>query len=108
MPRGRKLLLTIIGSVVTAAALVTALIQVNRSTPPKAASSPTPQISASANSQAGKSAPVVIPRASSTYSFSYISEMTPSSNLGELIYPGRGHNSRVNLSQEHLVLLRQW
>jgi hypothetical protein len=94
MPRGRKLFWTITGSVVAAVAVVIALIQVNSGTPPKAASlhlagsSPVPHISASASSQAGKSAPVVIPRTSSTSSFSYISDLTPSSNLGELIYPG--------------------
>jgi NPCBM/NEW2 domain len=47
-----------------------------------------PPVSASASSQPGKSAPVVIPRNSSTSSFTYISDLTPSSNLGELIYPG--------------------
>jgi NPCBM/NEW2 domain len=94
MPRGRKLFWTIIGSVVAAVAVVIALIQVNPGTPPMAASlpvagsSPVPHISAGASSQAGKLAPVVIPRTSSTSSFSYISDLTPSSNLGELIYPG--------------------
>jgi hypothetical protein len=94
MPRGRKLFWTIIGSVVAAAAIVIALIEVNSSAPPKAASppvaasSPAPGISASASSQAGKSAPVVIPRTSSTSSFSYISDLTPSSDLRELVYPG--------------------
>jgi hypothetical protein len=94
MPRGRKLFWTTIGSVVAAVAVVIALLEVNAGTPPKAAassvagSSPGPHISASASSQAGKVAPVVIPRASSASSFSYISDLTPSSNLGELIYPG--------------------
>jgi hypothetical protein len=88
MPRGRKLFWTIIGSVLVVVAVVIALIQVNPGTPPKAASSSAPHISSSAGSQAGKSAPVVIPRASSTSSFSYISDLTPSSNLGELIYTG--------------------
>jgi hypothetical protein len=88
MPRGRTLFWIIVGSVVAAVAVVIALIEVNPRTPPKAASSPVPHISASANSQAGKPAPVVIPRTSSTSSFSYISDLTPSSNLSELIYPG--------------------
>jgi len=94
MPRGRKLFWTIIGSVVAAAAVVIALVLANSGTPPKsasfpvAASSPVPHISASASSQAGKPAPVVIPKTSSTSSFSYISNLTPSTNLGELIYPG--------------------
>ena len=95
MPRGRKLFWTIIGSVVAAVAVVIALIEVIPGTPPKAASSPVarssppvPHISASASSKAGKLAPVVIPRTSSTSSFSYISDLTPSSNLGELVYPG--------------------
>jgi hypothetical protein len=94
MPRGRKLFWTIVGSVVAAVAAVIVLLQVNPGTPPKAASSheagssPVPHSSASESSQAGKVAPVVIPRTSSTSSFSYISDLTPSSNLGELVYPG--------------------
>jgi hypothetical protein len=88
MPRGRTLFWTIVGSVVGAVAVVIALIEVNPRTPPKAASSPVagsspvPHMLASANSQA----PVVIPSTSSTSS--YISDLTPSSNLGELVYPG--------------------
>jgi hypothetical protein len=88
MPRGRTLFWTIIGSVVAAVAVVIALIEVNPGTPPKAGSSPVPHISATANSQAGKSAPVVIPRTSSTSSFSYISDLISSSNLSDLISPG--------------------
>jgi hypothetical protein len=94
MPRGRKLFWTIIGSAVAAVAVVIALLEVNPGTPPKAASSPAagsspvPRISASPSSQAGKAAPVVIPRTSRTSSFSYISDLTPSSNLRELVYPG--------------------
>lgn len=94
MRRGRTLFWTVTGSAVAAVAVVVALIEVNPGTSPKApsspvaASSPAPHISASANSQAGKSAPVVIPRTSSTSSFSYISDLTPSSNLDERIYPG--------------------
>jgi NPCBM/NEW2 domain len=95
MPRGRRLFwTTIIGSVVAAAAVVIALIQLSSARPPKtaspplAASSPVPQTSASASSRAAKSAPVVIPKASSTSSFSYISDLAPSGKLGELVYPG--------------------
>ena len=88
MRRGRTLLWTIIGSVVAAVAVVIALIQVNSGTPPKAASSPVPPISASASSPAGESAPVVIPKTSSTSSFSYLADLTPSGNLGELVNPG--------------------
>ena len=88
MQRGRTLFWTIIGSVVAAVAVVTALILVNSGTPPKAASSPVPPISASASSPAGKSAPVVIPKTSSTSSFSYLADLTPSGNLGELVNPG--------------------
>jgi hypothetical protein len=88
MPRGRKLFWTITGSVVAAVAVAITLIEMNSGTPPKAASSPVPHTSTSARSQAGKPAPVVIPSTSSTSPFSYISGMTPASNLGELIYPG--------------------
>jgi hypothetical protein len=88
MQRGRTLFWTIIGSVVAAAAVVLALILANSGTPPKAASSPVPSISASASSPAGESAPVVIPKTSSTSSFSYLSDLVPSGNLGELVNPG--------------------
>jgi hypothetical protein len=89
MQRGRTLFWTIIGSVVAAVAVVIALILVNSGTPPKAASSsPVAPISASASSPAGESAPVVIPKTSSTSSFSYLADLTPSGKLGELVNPG--------------------
>ena len=88
MQRGRTLFWTIIGSVVAAVAVVIAFILVNSGTPPKAASSPAPSISASASSPAAEPAPVVIPKASSTSSFSYLSDLAPSGNLGELVNPG--------------------
>src|SRR5436309_5519508 len=88
MQRGRTLFWTIIGSVVAAVAVVIALILVNSGTPPKAASSPAPSISASASSPAGESAPVVIPKTSSASSFSYLSDLVPSGKLGELVNPG--------------------
>jgi NPCBM/NEW2 domain len=87
MQRGRALFWTIIGSVVAAVAVVIALILINSGPPPKAASSPAPPISASASSPAGKSAPVVVPKTSSTSSFSYLADLTPSGNLGELVNP---------------------
>jgi hypothetical protein len=88
MRRGRTLLWAIIGSVVAAVAVVIALIQVNSGTPPKAASSPVRPISARASAQASKCAPVGNPSTSSTSSFSYLSNLTPSGNLGELVDPG--------------------
>ena len=88
MRRGRTLFWTIIGSVVAAVAVVIALILVNAGTPPKAASSPVPPISASPSSQASESAPVVIPETSSTSSFSYLADLTPSGNLAELVKSG--------------------
>src|ERR1700735_4695996 len=88
MQRGRTLFWMIIGSVVAAVAVVIALILVNSGAPPKAASSSTPSISASASSPAGESAPIVLPKTSSTSSFSYLSDLVPSGNLGELVNPG--------------------
>jgi len=88
MQRGRALFWTIIGSVVAVVAAVTALILVNLGAPSKAASSPKPSISASASSPSDESAPVVIPKTSSTSSFSYLSDLVPSGNLGELVNPG--------------------
>jgi NPCBM/NEW2 domain-containing protein len=88
MQRGRTLFWTIIGSIVAAVAVAIALILASSGTPPKAASSPAPSISADASSPAGESAPVVIPKTSSTSSFSYLSDLVPSGNLGELVKPG--------------------
>jgi hypothetical protein len=88
MQRGRTLFGTIIGSIVAAVVAVIALILVNSRTPPKAASSPAPSSSASASSPVGESATVVIPKTSSTSSFSYLSDLAPSGNLGELVKPG--------------------
>src|SRR6476646_8816571 len=88
MHRGRTLLWTMIGSVVSAVAVVIAVIHGISRTPPKGASSPAPPISASASSPAGESAPVVIPKTSSTSSFSYLADLTPSGKLGELVNPG--------------------
>jgi len=88
MRRGRAFFWTITGSAVAAVAVVIALILVNSGTPPKAASSPVPHISASASSPAGESAPVVVPTTSSTSSFSYLADLTPSGDLSGLVIPG--------------------
>jgi hypothetical protein len=85
MQRGRSVFWTVIGSVAAVVAIVIALILVNSSTPPKAASSPVPSISASASSPSGKPAPVVIPKTSGASSFSYLADLNPSGNLGELV-----------------------
>jgi len=88
MRRGRAFFWTITGSAVAAVAVVIALILVNSGTPPKAASSPVPHISASASSPAGESAPVVVPTTSSASSFSYLADLTPSGDLSGLVIPG--------------------
>jgi hypothetical protein len=90
MQRGRALFWTIIGSVVAvvAVAVVIALLLVNVGAPQKSASPPAPSISASTSSPAAESAPVVIPTTSSTSSFSYLSELAPAGNLGEMVNPG--------------------
>src|ERR1700729_900837 len=88
MQRGRALFWTIVGSAVAVLAVVIAFILVNSDAPPKAASSPTPSISASASSPASESAPVVIPKTSSTSSFSYLSDLVPAGNLGDLVNSG--------------------
>jgi hypothetical protein len=85
MQRRRTLFWTIIGSGVAAVAVAIALIIVNSGTPPKAASSPVPTISANASSPASGSAPVVTPETSSTSSFSYLADLTPSGNLGAIV-----------------------
>jgi hypothetical protein len=87
--RGRTLFWAITGSVVAAVAVVIALIVVNSGTAPKAASSPARSISVGASPPAGEPAPVVIPKTSGTSSFSYLSDLVPSGNLGELVTSGR-------------------
>jgi hypothetical protein len=88
MQRGRALLWTMIGSVVAVVAVVIALILVNSGAPPKAVPSSAPSISASASPPAAKPDPVVIPKASSTSSFSYLSDLVPSGKLAEGVEPG--------------------
>ena len=88
MRRGRTLFWTILGSTVAAAVVVISLFLVNSGTPLKAASSPVPSISASASSPTSEPAPVVIPKTSNTSSFSYLSDLVPSGNLGQLVNPG--------------------
>jgi hypothetical protein len=88
MRRGRTLFWAIIGSVVAAVAVVMALILANSGTPPKAAPSPVAHTSVSASPQASESAPVVIPKTSSTSSFSYLADLRTSGNLGGLVISG--------------------
>src|ERR1700735_5078950 len=88
MQRGRALFWTIIGSAVALLAVGIAFILVNSDAPPKATSSLAPSISASASSPASEPAPVVIPKTSSTSSFSYLSDLAPSGSLGELVTSG--------------------
>jgi hypothetical protein len=86
MRRGRTLFWAIIGSVVATASIVIALIQFNSGTSPTAASSSASPISAGASTQASESAPVVIPKTSST--FSYLSDLNPSGDFRGLVNPG--------------------
>src|SRR3954467_8700592 len=84
MRRGRTLLWTIVGSVIAAAAVAVALIELGSGTPSGAPSSSAPPISAGASPQTSESAPVVPPKASGTY----LSDLKPSGDLGELVTPG--------------------
>lgn len=86
MRRGQTLFWAISGSIAAAVAIVIALVQVNSGTARKAVSSPLP--SASAKPHASQSAPVVMPETSSTSSFTYLSDLTPSGRLGELVNSG--------------------
>jgi len=88
MRRAQTLFWTISGSIVAAVAIVIALVLGNSGGPPKTASSPQPSASPSSSPHASSSAPVVIPETSSTSSFSYLSDLTPSGNLSELVIPG--------------------
>jgi len=86
--RRRTVFWTTAGSVVAVAAVVTALILVDSGAPPEPISSPASSVSASASSPAAESVPVVIPKTSSTSSFSFLSDLAPSGNLSELVSPG--------------------
>jgi len=88
MRRWQTLFWTIAGSGVAAVAIVIALVLSNSGTPPKIASSAGPSASASASPRASSSAPVVIPETSSTSTLSYLSDLTPSGNLNELVNAG--------------------
>jgi NPCBM/NEW2 domain-containing protein len=83
MQGGQARFWTVLGSVVAVVAIAITLILVNSGTPPKAASSRLPSTSASARSSPGKPAPVVTPKSSS--SLSYLADLAPSGNLGELV-----------------------
>jgi hypothetical protein len=84
MRRRRTLLWTAIGSVVAAVAVALALIDVDSGTPPGAASPPAPASSGSAGPPTSESAPVVPPKTSGTY----LSDLKPAGDLGELVTPG--------------------
>jgi hypothetical protein len=86
MRRGRTLFWTIAGCIVAAVAVVIALVLVNSGGPQKAASSPVHPVSASPSSHPTKSAPVVIPETSST--FSYLSDLTASGKLAARVNRG--------------------
>ena len=88
MRRGQTLFWAITGSIVAAVAVVIALVIVNSGTPSKTTSSPVPSASARASPHASPSAPVVTPATSSTSSFSYLSDLSPSGNLSGLVNPG--------------------
>jgi hypothetical protein len=88
MRRGRTLFWTGIASVAAAVAIAIALIHVSSGTPKSAASSSMAPGSGGASTQASESAPVVVPKTSSTSSFSYLSDLKPSGGLGELVNPG--------------------
>ena len=105
MRRGRTLFWTIIGSVVAAVAVVIALIHVNSGTSPKAASSPVPPISASASPQASRVCP-----SGNSEDFQHVLVLislrpAPFRGSRRAGKPGPGQDIRINLPQEHLVLL---
>jgi hypothetical protein len=89
MRRGRKLVWAIIGSAAVAVAVALVLIEIDSRTTPGAASSPEPSTPAGAGSRTGGSTPVVVPEASGTSSFSYLSDRKPSGDLAQLVVPGR-------------------
>jgi NPCBM/NEW2 domain len=86
MPRGRTLLWTSIGCVIAAAAVGIALSRVGSGTASSTAPSSAPPTSAGSSPQTSGPAPVVVPKTSGA--LSYLSELKPSGNLGELVNPG--------------------
>lgn len=82
--RGRALFWAILAGVVAAAVVAIAVIHANSSTSPNTASTHASPTSAGASSHAQTSAPVVTPKTSGTY----LSDMKPLGNLGELVNRG--------------------
>jgi hypothetical protein len=84
MRRGRTLVWTIIASVVAAVAVAVALIHADSGASPDAASSSPPSTSAATG--ATEQTPVV--PAQTSAAFSYLSDLKPSGNFGELVHRG--------------------
>jgi hypothetical protein len=88
MRRRRTLFWTVLGSVAAAVAVALALIHGNSDTPSNAASSHVSPDSTGPDSQGGGSTLVVAPETSSRFAFSYLSDLKPSGDLGEMVNPG--------------------
>lgn len=84
MRRRRTLLWAVIGSVVAVAAAVLVLTHIASDGSSNATSSHAPPAPAAGSTQAGEPAPVVAPDASGTY----LSDLHPSGDLGELVNSG--------------------
>jgi hypothetical protein len=84
MRRGRTLLWVILGVVVAGAAVAIALIEIDFGGSSNGASSPVSPGSSGAPTQASESAPVVTPKASGTY----LSDLKPTGDLGEMVSSG--------------------
>ena len=84
MRRGRTLFWAILGGVVALVAVVIVVTQITSGSPPNAASPPGAPSPAGGASQPRTSAPVVAPAASGTY----LSDLKPSGNLGEMVNRG--------------------
>jgi hypothetical protein len=69
-----------------ALAVVVVLIEADSGTPTTAASAPAPPVSSTGPPP--ESAPVVVPKSSGSTSFSYLSSLSPSGDLSELVNPG--------------------
>ncbi|HEX5248408.1 MAG TPA: NPCBM/NEW2 domain-containing protein [Gaiellales bacterium] len=83
MGRGRTFW-AICGTIVAVVAVAIVLIEINSGSSSNAASSATSPGSSGPSSQARTSAPVVTPKASGTY----LSDLKPSGNLGEMVNSG--------------------
>jgi hypothetical protein len=86
--RGRTLVWAVLGGVAVAVAVAIAVVHGNSGTPSNAASAAVSPGLPGPDSRGGESTPVVVPETSRRFAFTYLSDLKPSGDLGEMVNPG--------------------